>query len=333
MKATAKAPANIAFIKYWGKNDEELRLPANSSISMNLSNAATITTVEFSPRYSADEIRLGNQKMRQSEATRVSKHLERIRKLAKNKLFAKVVSQNNFPQKTGIASSASGFAALTLAAAGALNLELSEKELSILARIGSGSAARSIPDGFVEWKAGKTSGDSYAHSLYNEKFWDLRDIILVTSEEGKKVSSTKGHENAASSVFFKTRLKNLPDKIRKIKNALRKKDIKSFGEIVEQEAIELHVIMMTQNPPLFYWNSATIDIIRQVLQWREEGLPIYFTLDAGPNVHLICEGKEEKEVFKKVKGLSYVKNIIINSPTKGARIIDEESRNNNETIR
>jgi len=337
MKKTAKAPANIAFIKYWGKTDEKLRLPANDSISMNLSNAYTTTTVEFSKKFSKDKFYIlkdekiaSPDKLSRSaifvhskETERVSKQLDIIRKIAGVKLWARVVSRNNFPANVGIASSASGFAALTLAAASALNLKLSEKELSILARLGSGSAARSIPDGFVQWKAGKTSDDSYAYSLYDQNYWDLRDIIVIVSAERKKTSSTAGHDNAASSIFFQTRLKNLPRKIKNLKNALKKKEFKSFGEIIEQEAIELHTVMMTQKPPLFYWNSDTINIVHKVHDWRDDGLSVFFTIDAGPNMHLICEGKDEEKVIEKVKQLGFNKNIIINSPAKGARIISK----------
>lgn len=323
MKSTAKAPANIAFIKYWGKKDRALRIPANDSISMNLSNAFTTTTVEFSSAYSSDEIYYGESKMDAEESVRVVNHLDRIRRLANGQIKAKIATQNSFPKGAGIASSASGFAALTLAATTALGLKLSEKELSILARLGSGSACRSITDGFVFWKAGNSDNDSYAYSLYSEKYWDLRDVIVVVSEDKKKTTSTKGHEDAGSSIFFEARIKNLPQRIVKLKEALRNKDIEKFGELVEKEAIELHTIMMTQNPPLFYWNSATLEIISRVRQWRENGLIVYFTIDAGPNVHLICEGKEEKRVLEKIKELDFVKYVIINSPSVGARITDK----------
>src|SRR3989339_299984 len=156
MKATAVAPTNIAFIKYWGKKDEELRLPANGSISMNLSDLTTTTTVEFSQQYVEDSVII-NDGIDESQSTRVIKHLDLIRKKADLKLKAKVVSVNNFPDGTGLSSSASGFAALTLAATKATGLNLDEKELSILARQGSGSACRSISDGFVEWNKGTSS--------------------------------------------------------------------------------------------------------------------------------------------------------------------------------
>ncbi|MBI3380200.1 diphosphomevalonate decarboxylase [Candidatus Gottesmanbacteria bacterium] len=323
MKATAVAPSNIAFIKYWGKKDKNLRLPANTSISMNLSNAFTTTTVEFSADNKKDEIYFGEKRMDRKSSIRVISHLDRIRRIAKKNLFAKVVTQNSFPQSTGIASSASGFAALTLAAVGAMDLKCSEKDLSILARLGSGSACRSIPCGFVEWKVSKTSENSYSFSLYDEKHWDLKDIIAVVSTEEKKTSSTLGHENAKSSPLFSKRLEHLPARIVKLKEALKEKNIKKLGELIEKEAIELHMIMMTQDPPLFYWDGSTMEIVKLVRLWRNDGLLVYFTLDAGPNVHLICESKEENKVLEKLKKLSYIKNVIINSPSSGARLIDK----------
>ncbi|MBI2611620.1 diphosphomevalonate decarboxylase [Candidatus Gottesmanbacteria bacterium] len=320
MKATSIAPSNIAFIKYWGKKDAKLRLPYNSSFSMNLSDAYTTTTVDFSPEYKSDEIYFKREKMEDKEAQRVIKHLDRLRNLAKMKLFAKVATQNSFPKGAGIASSASGFAALTIAASSALNLKLSQKDLSILARIGSGSACRSIPDGFVEWKKGYDTNTSYAYSLFPENYWDIRDVIVIVSSERKKVSTTKGHENAESSLFFKTRISHITQRISLLKSALQNKDFNTFGELIEKEAIEMHTIMMTQTPPLYYWNNVTMNIIHKVLQWREEDIPIFFTIDAGPNVHLICEGKNEKKVSQKIREITGIERIIVNKPAKGAAL-------------
>ena len=186
-KATAVAPSNIAFIKYWGTKDEVLRLPKNGSISMNLSNLLTTTTVEFSNAFKKDEVVL-NGKKEDIVGSRTVKHLDRIRNLAKFKTKAKVVTENNFPSGTGLSSSASGFAALTVAGASAAGLHLSKKELSILARQGSGSACRSIPDGFVEWLDGDTSDTSYAISLYPADYWDIVDVVAVVSKNKKEVS-------------------------------------------------------------------------------------------------------------------------------------------------
>src|SRR6266700_2397986 len=180
MKATAVAPSNIAFIKYWGKKDEVLRLPENGSISMNLSNLLTTTTVEFNELFKNDSITL-NGKKESPKNNRAIKHIDRIRKLAKITTKVKIVTENNFPTGTGLSSSASGFAALTVAGAVVAGLDLSEKELSILARQGSGSACRSIPDGFVEWFDGETSEAAYAASLYKPDYWDISDVVAVVN--------------------------------------------------------------------------------------------------------------------------------------------------------
>ncbi len=320
-KATAKAPANIAFIKYWGKVNEKLRLPANSSISMNLSGAYTITSVDFNKKYKSDSLFLDGEMARDKEIRRTSKHLNLIRNIAKINLFAKVISRNSFPKGTGIASSASGFAALTMAAAAAVGLNLLERKLSILARIGSGSACRSIPDGFVEWKSGDESEDSYGYSLYPADYWGICDLIVIVGENSKKASSTEGHALADSSPFYKSRILEMPKKIRELKLSLKERDFTRFGEIVEAEAINMHAVMMTSIPPLYYWSPGTLDVIAKVIKLRENGLECYFTIDAGPNVHVICLAKDAKKVEKTLKRISGIKKVIVNKPSVGARLI------------
>lgn len=322
MKVVAKAPANIAFIKYWGKKNEKLRLPANSSISMNLSETFTTTSIEVDKNLKDDFVKINGKVADAKELERVLLHLERIRKLAKIKFKAKVESVNNFPKGTGIASSASGFAALTLAAVSAYGLTLSERKLSTLARLGSGSACRSIPDGFVEWKEGKTSDSSFAYSLYPPNYWDIRDLIVVVEEESKKVSSTKGHDLAESSPFFKIRIRGMNNKIRELKDALSQRDSTKFGEIIEAEALNMHAVMMTSRPSLLYWLPETLKIMLAIVNWRNMGLEAYFTLDAGPTVHVICEGKNVAKLVKQLKKLEGIKDIIVNTPSIGARVID-----------
>lgn len=320
-KKTAKAPANIAFIKYWGKKEEKLRLPVNNSLSMNLSNVFTITTVEFSSSLKEDRIEMEGGKLGEEGKQRIIAHLDRIRARAGIKVSAKVKTKNNFPQGVGVASSASGFAALTLAATAAAGLRLSSQELSVLARQGSGSACRSIPDGFVEWKAGNSSPSSFAYSLFPPHYWEIRDIIAIIGEAPKKVSSSEGHTLAESSPFYKARVKGMKTKIKMAKKALKEKDFRKFGEILEEEAINMHAVMMTSSPPLFYWLPKTVEVILAVWDWREEGLPVYFTIDAGPNVHLICQKKDEKEIEAKLREIKGVKKIIFNKPARGAYLL------------
>lgn len=318
MKATAVAPANIAFIKYWGKKDENLRLPENGSISMNLSNLHTTTAVEFSQYFTADSVEINKNK---GEERRVINFINKIRKLAKISYKVKVISQNNFPTASGLASSASGFAALTLAATAAAGLHLSEKELSILARVGSGSACRSIPDGFVEWIEGNSNETSYAISLYTADYWDIVDIVVIVSEDEKDVSSTHGHEIATTSPFFQTRIAKIKEKIKKLKNFIKEKNFQKFGELIEAEALELHTIMLTSTPSLIYWHPATIKIMKEVKKLRQKDLPVYFTIDAGPHLHLICQKENTDKIAIKLKQFREINKIIVNYAAVGARLI------------
>ena len=319
MKTTTIAPSNIAFIKYWGKKDEVLRLPENGSVSMNLSNLLTTTTVEFNPSLKDDEITINN-KRESNKGSRAVKHLDRIRKLAKIETKAKVVTENNFPTGTGLSSSASGFAALTLAGAFAAGLNLSERELSILARQGSGSACRSIPDGFSEWLDGNTSDTSYAVSIFPPDFWDICDVVAVVSKDKKDVSTTQGMKVAESSPFFDLRLKRINEKIKLIKKYINDRDFKRFGELAESEALELHSIMLTSRPSLIYLLPESLRVIKAVKKWREEGLESYFTLNTGQDVHILCQKDDIKRVLKRLSEIPEVRNIIVNYPDIGARL-------------
>ena len=322
MKATAVAPANIAFIKYWGRKDAKLRLPHNSSISMNLSACMTTTTVEFLPELLEDTIELLEPGgFNEEEVRRMVRQLDVVRAVAGVKMFARVATENTFPKSTGAASSASGFAALTVAAAAALGLKLSEKELTVLARLGSGSACRSIPDGFVKWEAGNSSESSCAHSLYPHDYWDIRDILVIVGFTGKDVSSSAGHDTVRTSPFFDKRLEALPRRIERIETALKNKNFRQLGEVIEEDCLDMHHVMQTQDPPLMYWLDVTKKIMDAVAGWRKQGLPVYFTIDAGPNVHLICEGKDEARVIRATEAIKAVKEVIVNRPSQGARVV------------
>lgn len=324
MKATAIAPANIAFIKYWGKADTKLRLPVNSSVSMNLGSCTTTTTVEFRQELKKDEISCLKEDFSFKEKQRIRTHLDLIRCKAGLMCFASVLTTNNFPGSSGVASSASGFAALSVAAVSALNLKLSEKELTVLARLGSGSACRSIPDGFVEWVKGDGSGSSYAYSLYPPGYWDLCDLLVIVDSRTKKVSTTKGMETVRTSPLLNKRLLAIPDRMKRLKDAMAKKDLRSLGEVIEEDCLDMHAVMQSQTPPLYYRNETTKRIMEAVVGWRNEGIPVYFTIDAGPNVHLIFEGKDKDRILHALNKIKGVENIILNIPASGARLINED---------
>lgn len=323
-KATAISCANIAFIKYWGRKDHALRLPLNASISMNLDSATTTTTVEFDPALESDQLTIeGEQSTTSAEAgKRVSAHLDRIRSMATIDASARIVSRNSFPMGAGIASSASAFAALTVAAAAAAGLDLDECTLTILARLGSGSASRSIPAGFVEWHAGDTSADSYAEQIAPPDHWDLRDLIAIVQTEHKKVGSTKGHELVDPSPFGAPRLAAAEQALPLVREALLTRDFETFGEETEQEAIRMHAVAMTSRPSVLYWSPETVRIIHAVRDWRAEGLPAYFTIDAGANVHVLCEGQHAEALEARLCDLDGVRDVIANRPGPATQCVD-----------
>lgn len=322
MKATAEAPASIALIKYWGRKDDNLRLPINGSLAINLDGLITTTTVQFSPGYMDDVVTIDGQR-EQGEVTRAIKHLDRIRKVAGFSYKAVVESRNNFPSSTGLSSSSSGFAALTVAGAQAAGLKLNEQELSILARQGSGSACRCIPPGFVEWLDGETSETSYAVSLYPPEHWKIADIVAIVSTEKKDVSSSEGHQSATSSPFFQARQDRIRQKIQDLKLVLERRDFARFGDMVEAETLEFHAITMTSNPSLLYLLPNSIRLMRLVRKWRREGLSVYFNLNTGQDVHLFCEEKDIEAVQQKLKELDFVRETIVNRPARGAHLIDQ----------
>ena len=320
-KATAVSCANIAFIKYWGNHDAKLRMPLNDSLSMNLAALTTETTVEFDDAREADEIFINGEPAEEKAFTRAVEQLNRIRQEAKRASKARVASRNNFPHGAGMASSASAFAALTLAGTRAAGLDLSERNLSVLARQGSGSAARSIPAGFVEWLAAtnmtSTSEQSYARQLMPPDAWDLRDVIAIVSSDEKKVGSSDGHAIAHTSPFLGERISRLPIRYHRVRRELLAKNLKGMGPDVEIEAIELHMLAMTSRPPIFYWAPGTVRVMDAVRQWRAEGLEAYYTLDAGPNVHIIVQAKDAEEIAKRVRALDEVQNVLESAPGGG----------------
>ena len=307
--ATARAHPNLALVKYWGRRDGAPNLPANGSISLNLSGVVTSTTVTFDPALRADMVSVNGEPARGIVYERVTAHIDRVRDLAGFASRVSVESRNDFPMAAGIASSAAAFAALSLAAITAAGLTLSLRELSVLARKGSGSAARSIPDGFVEWIPGRDDRDSYAFSLAPRDYWDLRVVTVAWPLAPKPVSSLAGHDAAPSSPFYAARLASVEQTLAVVRDAIKCRDLATLGMAAEREALSLHAIAMTSRLADRPWMSGVIylapeslRLIRAVQQWREAGLSVYFTLDAGPSVHLLCAPEDLSTVERMVQG-------------------------------
>jgi diphosphomevalonate decarboxylase len=322
--AAAAAHPNIAFIKYWGNQDDDLRIPANGSLSMTLDGLQTQTTVEFDTSLETDQLILNGEPAAGEALARVSTTLDQLRQQADLNTSALVKSENSFPTGTGIASSASAFAALVLAGATALGLCLSERELSQLARIGSGSASRSIPGGFVEWQAGTDHDSSYAVSIAGPEHWDLVDYIVLVSNQHKSVSSSRGHQLAETSPLQAARVADAERRLKICRKALLAKDFLTFAKVVEQDSNLMHSVMMTSTPPLYYWEPGTLEIINAVSEWREEGLQVCFTIDAGPNVHVLCPDSEAEAVKRRLTSLVSIKSILKCTPGGPAWLLEPE---------
>ncbi|MBM3137493.1 MAG: diphosphomevalonate decarboxylase [Chloroflexi bacterium] len=313
---TAIAHPNIAFIKYWGNRDNDLRLPSNGSISMSLGALETRTTVTLESNLTSDELVLDGSSQSGVALERVSTFLDIIRSASGKHKFAHIVSENSFPQSAGIASSASAFAALALAASRAFDLDLTERELSILARRGSGSAARSIPAGFAEWHMGSSSDDSFAEAIAPPDHWPLWDCIALVEDQPKKVGSTQGHQLAGTSPLQSARLQDATRRLDLCREAILKKDFAKLADVIELDSNMMHAVMLTSQPPLMYWSPLSIEIMRQVTIWRAGGLEAAYTLDAGPNVHIICTAEARQSVSDRLSEIQGVMDVII-SPVGG----------------
>jgi diphosphomevalonate decarboxylase len=319
--ATARAHPNIAFIKYWGNRDPELRIPANGSISMNLDGLYTRTQVSFDPALASDQIVINDRPATDTAQQRVGRLLDRVRGMSGRHEFVRVISQNNFPTGAGIASSASAFAALSLAATTAVGLDLSQADLSRLARTGSGSACRSIPGGFVEWRAGDDDETSYAYSIAPPEYWDLTDCVAIVSLAHKPIGSTEGHALASSSPLQAARVNDAPRRLDLCRRAIRDRDFEAFSEVVELDSNLMHAVMMTSNPPLLYWEPATLAIIHAMQAWRSSGIPVCYTIDAGPNVHVLCPSELASEVVARLNQIPGVEDVLSAPPGPPAHLI------------
>jgi len=321
--ATALAHPNIAFIKYWGNRDSALRLPVNDSISINLDGLFTRTTVSFQPSLPFDELIINGHEIAGTALERVSFILDLVREMARLKDRAEIVSENNFPSGAGIASSASAFAALSLAGSKAAGLNLTERELSRLARRGSGSAARSIPAGFVEWQMGTSDGDSFAYSIAPREHWVLTDCIAIISAAHKKTGSTEGHALADTSPLQIARVSDAPRRVETCRRAILERNFDTLASIVELDSDMMHAVMMTSQPALHYWLPASIAVMQSVREWREEGVSVCYTVDAGANVHVLCPENEADEVTTRLGKIPGVKDVLMARVGGPARIVEE----------
>jgi diphosphomevalonate decarboxylase len=324
---TALAHPNIAFIKYWGNRDQQLRLPMNGSISMNLAALETRTAVNLLEEISVDRLTINDEPQSGSALARVSAFLDILRDLSGRNVCAEVRSTSNFPASAGIASSAAAFAALAVAGARAYGLELNERDLSRLARRGSGSACRSIPAGFTEWQPGSDDSNSYAQCIAAPDHWPLWDCIAIVESGPKPTGSTEGHALAPTSPLQNARVADAPRRLDICRQAILDKDFEKLADIIELDSNMMHGVMMTSQPLLMYWASATLLVMQAVREMRRSGLAAAFTLDAGPNVHVITTANDHEKVRQELAGLPGVQQVIASAVGGAAKIVQNEINN------
>lgn len=292
--AVARAHTNIALIKYWGKKNQELIIPANDSLSVTLDHFYTDTKVEFDAALTADEFYLNHAA---KDATAITRFLDLVRAKANLSLNARVESINHVPTQAGLASSASAFAALALAASHAAHLDLSAKQLSQLARRGSGSACRSIFGGYVQWYGGSDDASSYAAPLAQQPTWDLRMIAVVVNAHTKKISSRQGMQRVvATSPYYPAWVKQTTADLAALKEAIAANDFVRFGQIAQSNAMKMHALNLSATPPFNYFEPASLKAIAVTEELQANGVACYYTMDAGPNVKIICQAADEARI-------------------------------------
>lgn len=327
--AAVRAHTNIALIKYWGKRDEEFFLPMNSSLSLTLEKLYTDTFVQFDEELTEDLFILNGKKQSEKETAKITRFLDLFRAQAGFSCRARVISINHVPTAAGLASSASAFAALAGAANIASGLNLDLRTLSTYARQGSGSATRSIYGGFVEWNKGTSSEDSFAIPI-DEADWDIGMVIIAVNRSEKKVSSREGmKQTVETSPYYPAWVATAEDDLSVIKDAIKERNFERMGEMAEHSAMKMHASMLAAKPPILYFEPASITAIQAVQKLREQGISCYVTMDAGPNVKVLCRLSQAGLIKEKLKDFFKEEQLLITGPGKGIRELTEDELQKN----
>lgn len=320
MQASAIAHPNVALIKYWGKRDTAANLPATGSLSLTLSGLETRTRVTFDDGLAADDVRVNGAPDTQA-AQRVTRCLDRLRAIAGRGGCARVDSENDFPTGAGLASSASGYAALVTAAAAALGIEGFEQELANIAREGSGSAPRSLYDGIVLLE--NEADGIRCRSISAPDAWPLSVVVAVTSRAAKKVGSTEGMERSrATSPYYAAWIESHPADLRAALESVEQRDFLRLAELSEHSCLKMHALALASRPAMVYWNAATVAALQAVTEMRAAGTPVFFTVDAGPQLKAVCEPDAVPAVRAALQDIPGVLELIECELGCGARPVD-----------
>lgn len=323
-RATAVAHPNIALSKYWGKREQGHNLPAVPSLSVTLSGMATTTSVAFDPDLKTDQFMLGNAPAPDAATRRVVALLDRVRRAAGIDARASVTSDNDFPTAAGLASSASAFAALALAASRSAGLDWDAAKISDLARQSSVSAARSAFGGFVELRAGDAEDELSAEPVAGPDHFPLSVLVAVTREGPKSTLSTEGMlHTQRTSPFYATWVLTAPALCARVRAAVLGRDLEALGVAAEESALRMHAAAIAACPGLIYWAGATVEVMEEVRRLRARGLGAYFTIDAGPHVKVLTAPQDELAVERALSEVPGVRRIIRARPGDGARLLPE----------
>ncbi|WP_293265344.1 diphosphomevalonate decarboxylase [Neptunomonas sp.] len=305
--AEAFAPSNIALCKYWGKRQSELNLPVNSSLSISLAHLGTRTQIRPS-QTGEDQVMLNGQLL-PVESPFASKVISFVDLFRRESSYPLVIdTRNNIPTAAGLASSASGFAALTLAINQYFKLQLPDSVLSAFARMGSGSASRSIYTGFVEWRMGRQEDGMDSHAFPLDVIWpDLRVGLVKVSTAAKAVDSRSGMKRTVETAsLYQSWPAQAAQDLEKIHQALSEGSFSQLGAVAEHNAMSMHATMIASWPPLLYWQPDSVVAMQKIWALREAGVEVYFTMDAGPNLKLLFQEKNQTLLETEFSGLEVV---------------------------
>lgn len=310
MQATALAHPNVAVIKYWGKRNAALNLPAVGSLSLTLSGLHTRTTVRFDTGLSTDQLLLNGSPDARA-LRRVSHCLDLLRNRAGVSSRAIVETSNDFPTGAGLASSASGYAALVKAAAAALNLETEPDFLAEVARIGSGSAPRSLYGGIVLLDAAIGTDTTVCRTIVEPTDWPLQIVVAITSRAAKEVGSTGGMESSRdTSPYYPTWVATHPSDLAAGLEAVAARDFERLTDLAEQSCLKMHAVAMTSQPPLIYWSGTTVECMQRIHALRHAGVPVFYTIDAGPQLKAVCLPESVAQVQSELQQVPGVLDVI-----------------------
>lgn len=301
MKATARAHTNIALVKYWGKRDQELILPQTDSLSLTLDPFYTDTTVEIDPTLAADQLLIDGNQVDPSKMGKVERVMDTIRSWSQQNQFARITSINHVPMSAGLASSASAFAALAAAGAKAYGLQLARRDLSRLARRGSGSATRSIFGGLVQWHRGHDDQSSYAEPIMEKLDFGLEMIAILVDTSAKKVSSRGGMQlTVQTSPFYKAWKEVVQTDMSNMLAAIKDKNINAIGHIAQENALRMHALTLSADPGFTYFDGDTIKAMHLIDDLQAAGINCYYTMDAGPNVKVLYDRRDRSLILQRL---------------------------------